>query len=98
MEGTEDCSILQAFGVSKVIRNPKPATYVVWSRRRNNCVKLNTDGCAESSLGQIKGGDIFRDHIGVFLGGFSASFGVGFTFEAELAVALMGIEIAHPKG
>lgn len=61
-------------------------------------VKINSDGSAMDELGPIKAGGIFRDSNGCFLGGFSATFGNRFAFDAELAAVFMGIEIDYAKG
>ncbi|KAL8485253.1 hypothetical protein ACS0TY_027527 [Phlomoides rotata] len=61
-------------------------------------MKINVDGSAAESPGQLTGGGIFRDHYDMFRGCFAATHGYGFAFEAELATALLAIELAHDKG
>lgn len=96
----DNVSPLDTFGIKKAIKIQKASIQVYWGRPRHNQVKLNTDGNASNLFGLIKGGGIFRDSDGTFIGGFMKSFGFGFAFDAELAAVFLfffflGIEIVH---
>ncbi|KAL8537631.1 hypothetical protein ACS0TY_012667 [Phlomoides rotata] len=93
-----DLAILAACKVQG--KPPKGPTVkcVRWQPPPIGVMKINVDGSAAGSPGQLTGGGIFRDHYGVFRGCFTATHGCGFAFEAELATALLAIELAHDKG
>ncbi|KAL8540377.1 hypothetical protein ACS0TY_001834 [Phlomoides rotata] len=60
-------------------------------------VLINVDGGAAGAPGLLTGGGIYRDSFGVLRGCFAIQHGIGFAFEAELATALLAIEIAYDK-
>ncbi|KAL8499339.1 hypothetical protein ACS0TY_022354 [Phlomoides rotata] len=93
-----DLDILSACKVKG--RPPKAPTVkcVRWQPPPIGIMKINVDGSAAGSPGQLTCGGMFHDHYGVFRGYFTATQGCGFAFEVELATALLAIEIAHDKG
>lgn len=79
------------------MRNEKEHLQVRWIKPQAGWVKLNTDASALGAPGPLKGGGLIRDDKGQFLGGFTANLGISFAFEAELAAALIKIEIAFNR-
>ncbi|KAL8547600.1 hypothetical protein ACS0TY_007065 [Phlomoides rotata] len=61
-------------------------------------MKINVDGGAAGTPGNLTGDGVFRDNFGVFWGYFAVTHGRGYTFEAELATTLYAIEIAYDNG
>ncbi|XP_019420673.1 PREDICTED: uncharacterized protein LOC109330855 [Lupinus angustifolius] len=64
----------------------------------NGWVKVNTDGAAHGSSGLARGGGIFRDQSGNFLGGFAIYMGIQLAIYAEFQCALIAVELAYKKG
>lgn len=61
-------------------------------------MKINTDGSALGAPGLISGGGVVRSACGFVLGCFRQSFGVGFSFEAELLASIFALEWAYAMG
>jgi ribonuclease HI len=61
-------------------------------------VKCNNDGASRGSLGISPCGGIFRDHLGTFLGAFSANIGVATSLYAAICAAIYAIEFAYARG
>ncbi|KAL8462101.1 hypothetical protein ACS0TY_033254 [Phlomoides rotata] len=61
-------------------------------------MKVNIDGGAAGSPGDLTGEGVFRDHFGVFRVCFAVSHRWGFAFEVELASAFYAIKLAHDMG
>lgn len=55
---------------------------------------LNTDGASKSPSQSAGGGGIIRDSRGMFIRGFSASFGSCSAYKAEVMAAAIGLEMA----
>lgn len=94
----DNTEALSAFNISCRFKKKKQQIFLRWTKPQSGWIKCNTDASAMGSPGQLKGGGLFRNSEGHFLGGFSANLGIGFAFEGELAVALLAIEIAYCKG
>ncbi|KAL8509505.1 hypothetical protein ACS0TY_016646 [Phlomoides rotata] len=94
----EDLSILAACGV--LGRPPRAPTIrrIRWQVPPMHMMKVNIDGGAAGSPGDLTGGGVFRDQFGVFRSCFAVSHGRGFAFEAELASVFYAIELAHDRG
>ncbi|KAL8463490.1 hypothetical protein ACS0TY_034223 [Phlomoides rotata] len=94
----DELAIFVAFGVKGRPPRATNITRVRWQVPPIKVIKINVDGGAAGSPGSLTGGGVFRDNFGVFRGCFAVSHGWGFAFEAELASALLAIELAHDKG
>ncbi|KAL8494368.1 hypothetical protein ACS0TY_025253 [Phlomoides rotata] len=93
-----DLAITSACGVKGRPLCAPTVKCVRWQTPLVRVLKINIDGGAAGSPGQLTRGGIFRDHFGVFRGCFTVSHGRGYAFEAELTTILFAIELAHDKG
>lgn len=92
-------SIIKHFGVACHPPLPPSITQVSWIRPPYNWVKCNTDGASRGSLGASSSGGIIRDHMGTFIGAFSANIGVATSLYAEIICAVIyAIEFASGSG
>ncbi|KAL8515515.1 hypothetical protein ACS0TY_014270 [Phlomoides rotata] len=92
-----DLEVLSRFGITG---RPQmaPAVYCIrWQPPPCRVMKVNVNGGAAGSPGQLRGGGVFRDNFGVFRCCFAASFGAGFAFEAELATTFMALDLAFER-
>ena len=71
---------------------------VNWKKPHNGHYKLNTDGSAISSTGQIGGGGILRDHKGNIHYAFSIPLGLGTNNIAEIEAARYGLNWCAEHG
>ncbi|XP_045799496.1 uncharacterized protein LOC123893739 [Trifolium pratense] len=94
----KEFSILKHFGVDCHPPPPPSIKQVNWIMPPSFWVKCNTDGASRGSPGISSCGGIFRDHLGTFLGAFSANIGVATSLYAEICAAIYAIEFASAKG
>ncbi|XP_045802493.1 uncharacterized protein LOC123896099 [Trifolium pratense] len=94
----KEFSILKHFGVDCHPPPPPSNKQVNWIMPPSFWVKCNTDGASRGSPGISSCGGIFRDHLGTFLGAFSANIGVATSLYAEICAAIYAIEFASAKG
>lgn len=73
---------------------PKNETYIRWTPPHDGWYSLNVDGAAKGTPGPAGGGGIIRDHRGVFVSAFAASFGHCSAFMAEVKALSKGLELA----
>ncbi|KAE8668538.1 hypothetical protein F3Y22_tig00112293pilonHSYRG00090 [Hibiscus syriacus] len=69
-----------------------------WQPPRVGMVKLNTDGALDTKTGNARGGGVFRDKEGQWLGGFNRNIGRCSAFHVELWVLLDGLTLAWDRG
>ncbi|XP_057779877.1 uncharacterized protein LOC130998474 [Salvia miltiorrhiza] len=93
-----DYLITRAIGVS--VRAAPPSNFIsVHSRLLvEDWIKVNTDGAASGSPGEIAAGGVYRDKFCVVQGCFHLKGGRGYVFEAELLAVITAIAIAHTRG
>jgi ribonuclease HI len=94
----QEFSFIKYFGADCHPPPPPSIKQVNWTRLPFNWVKCNTDGASRGSPGASYCGGIFRDHLGTFLGAFSANIGVATSLYAEICVAIYAIEFALARG
>lgn len=94
----QEFSIIKHFGAACRPLPPPTITQVNWIRPPSNWVKCNTDGASRGSPGASSCGGIFRDHLGTFLGAFSANIGVATSLYAEICAAIYAIDFALARG
>jgi hypothetical protein len=63
-----------------------------------NWVKCNTDGASRGSPEASSCGNIFRDHLGTFLGAFSTNICVDTSLYAEICAVIYAMEFALARG
>jgi hypothetical protein len=78
-------------GYSK-LSSYKNIILVFWKAPTYIWVKTNTDGSFVDSLASC--GEIFRDHLGTFLGCFASNLGEVSVFEAEVTSLILALEFA----
>lgn len=93
----DNTNALDTFSIFCRVDKDKDQIRTKWMKPQQGWVKCNTDACAMGAPGWLKGGGLFRDSDGNFMGAFTANLGIGFAFEGELAAALLAIEIAHDR-
>ncbi|XP_050217388.1 uncharacterized protein LOC126668220 [Mercurialis annua] len=71
---------------------------VTWHTPLSNWTKVNTDGSALGAPGAAGGGGIFRNSAGFTKGSFAFPLGNEFAFAAEIAAAIMAVDIAWKRG
>ncbi|WJX41072.1 hypothetical protein P8452_28481 [Trifolium repens] len=94
----QEFSVIKYFGANCHPPPPPSIKQVNWIRPPFNWVKCNTDGASRGSPGASSCGGIFRDHLGTFLGAFSANIGVATSLYAEICAAIYAIEFALARG
>ncbi|KAK9922646.1 hypothetical protein M0R45_031101 [Rubus argutus] len=96
--GVLDCSLLKAMGVVPVPKIRRVPCLVLWHPPFLPWLKLNTDGLAKGNPGPAACGDIFRDGLGCFIGGFCVNLGHQMTFFSELMAIIIGVEFSFHLG
>jgi ribonuclease HI len=61
-------------------------------------MKCNIDGAFSGCSGILACGEIFRDHVGNFLGGFSEALGTSNVSQVEIISVIRAIECSSSKG
>jgi len=87
-----DVALLNSLRIPPSYRRVRDIVPVIWQPPAITWVKANTDGSVIGSNSSC--GEIFRDHTGAFLGGFSSNLGLQTVFEAELTGLMLAIEYA----
>lgn len=77
-------------------RRYKEIISVLWKPPTCNCLKANTDGSLVGSSASY--GDIFRDHLGTFFGGFAVNLGEVSIYEEEVMGLIVAMEFATSHG
>ncbi|XP_057803315.1 uncharacterized protein LOC131018618 [Salvia miltiorrhiza] len=93
-----DYLTLRHIGVKSRAAAPPLFRSVHWWPPVSPWIKVNTDGSAQGSPGNIAAGGVFRDHFAWVRGCFHYKAGVGYAFEAELLAVIIAVQIAHSKG
>ncbi|XP_055961571.1 uncharacterized protein LOC130015445 isoform X2 [Mercurialis annua] len=93
-----DFHILKLLQIKGNLRPAPRIIHVIWHPPLGSWTKVNTDGSALGSPGIAGGGGIFRNSNSFTRGAFSFCLGVEFAFVAELATAIMAVNIAWRRG
>jgi ribonuclease HI len=91
-------SIIKYFGIDCHPPPPPSIKEVTWLRPPYNWVKCNTDGASRGSPGASACGGLFRNHLGEFIGAFSANIGIATSLHAEICAAIFAIDFAMARG
>ena len=73
---------------------PKKAIHFKWECPPSSWFKLNTDGSSIGNPGKAGGGGVLRDSNGNWVRGFSSSFGITSSIQAELRALKDGLVMA----
>ncbi|WJX52536.1 hypothetical protein P8452_38639 [Trifolium repens] len=90
--------LLQKFQVKRNFGNAPKIKEVLWQPPILNWIKCNCDGASVGNPGISACGGIFRNANASFLGVFALNIGINTSLNAELAAAMLSIEIASSKG
>ncbi|CAL2280278.1 unnamed protein product [Prunus armeniaca] len=75
----------------------KVQVLLAWVPPEIGVVKLNVDGSRKGSTGAIGAGEVLRDHLGQWVGGFAVNLGQGEVLEAELWGLFFGLNLDVEK-
>jgi ribonuclease HI len=76
----------------------RTSTPIKWVSPPLGWFKLNTDGSSLGNPGMAGGGEVIRNHIGEWVGGFSRAIGATTSVQAELRALKDGLELAIDLG
>ena len=72
--------------------------WIAWTELNDNAIKLNTDGAFSSVNGNARAGELVRDSLGRWIGGFMVNIGYCLVTKAELWVVYHVLLLAWDKG
>lgn len=91
-----DLAVFSRLGIDPNFGKAPKVLDVIW--RPPSIVKVNTDGLSKKNPGLSACGGLFRDHRGLFLGGFAMFLGQHSAFFAEFMAVIFAIENAYSRG
>ncbi|KAL2520737.1 uncharacterized protein Fot_24660 [Forsythia ovata] len=78
-----DSSAAAVFGVGWIVSTPHMPQVIRWTMPCWGELKLNTDGCYKTSMGEAAGGGILRAHDGQMVSAFDEYYGKCSSFVAD---------------